>query len=164
MQTQHLVVHPLPSAGLLIRFTSFLRSMISLRVFFRLAGHEVVVLQGRVLPVRPVPLNVAREMMPAIVRCSEAFVTWNVSEELFDDLIKVLSLGLGVKPRYIESLTVSFWDLARVLDVIARVNGLQVVEAGKTDLGKLMVEWSGMNSMPGSSAQPDGPGSTSTSA
>jgi hypothetical protein len=111
-------------------------------------------------------LGVARELVPAIVRCSKAFAAWEFSEALYDDMVKVLALGLNVPVARIEALTVSLFDLAPVVERIARVNGLPVLEAGSPDMGKLMAlaTQTGMNSTPGSSAPPAGPGSTSTDA
>jgi hypothetical protein len=158
------VIRPLPGIGRAARLLVWVRGVFSRRALLRLAGIETVVLAGIVRPVRPVPLGVARELVPAIVRCSQAFATWNVDESLYDDMVKVLSLGLGIAPRQVERLSVSIWDLTRVIDLIARVNGLQVVEAGRADLGKLAEALTSMNSTPSSSAPPAGPGNTSTDA
>jgi len=159
-----LVIHPLAGAGHLTRLVAAMRGFVSRRLIPRLPGVEVVVLAGHVRPVRAVPLGVAREMVPAIVRCSRAFAQLEIGEALYDDLIKVVSLGLGMPLRQVENLAVSLWDLAPVLDRIARVNGLPVVEAGGPDLGKLLATLTGTSSTPGSSAQPAGPGGTSTNA
>lgn len=164
--TAAVVIRPLPGAGYLPRISAFVRGLFSRRVLLRLVGIDTVVLAGRVLPVRAVPLGVARELVPAIVRCSQAFAKWEFSEALYDDIIKVLALGLSVPQRAVESLTVSLFDLAPVVERIARVNGLPVLEAGSADMGKLLaaLTQTGTNSTPGSSAPPDGPGSTSTDA
>lgn len=158
------VIRPLPGIGHAGRLFVWLRGWLSRRALLRLAGTETVVLAGIVRPVRPVPLGVARELVPAIVRCSQAFAEWHVSEAMYDDMVKVLALGLDVPPAQIERLSVSLWDLTKVIDLIARVNGLQVVEAGQTDMGKLLAAWTGTNSTPSSSAPPAGAGSTSTDA
>ena len=156
------VVHPLSGAGYLPRLSAFVRGLLSRRVLLRLLGVDTVVLAGHVLPVRAVPLGIARELVPAIVRCSKAFAAWEFSEALYDDMVKVLALGLNVPAARIEALTVSLFDLAPVVERIARVNGLPVLEAGSPDMGKLMaaLTQTGMNSMPGSSAPPAGPGNT----
>lgn len=161
-----IVIRPLAGAGYLVRLSALVRGLLSRRVLLKLAGVDTVVLAGRVHAVRPVPLGVARELVPAIVRCSQSFVKWDVSEGLYDDLVQALALGLRVPKRDIEALTVSLWDLTQVLDLIARVNGLQVMEAGRTELGKHLeaLTPTGTNSSPGSSAPPAGPGSTSTNA
>lgn len=161
------VIRPLPGSGHFVRLAAWVRGVFSRRVLLRLAGIDTVVLAGRVYPVRAVPLGVARELVPAIVRCSRAFAAWEFSEELYDDMIKVLALGLGVPTHKIEALTVSLFDLAPVVERIARVNGLPVLEAGSADMGKLLAalaSQTGTSSMPGSSAPPDGAGSTSTDA
>lgn len=160
------VVPLLPGAGVLASLAAFVRSVVSRRLLLRLAGIDTVVLAGRVYAVRAVPLGVARELVPAIVRCSQAFVRFEVTDELYADLVRALSLGLGVPAREIESHAVSLWDLAPVLDLIARVNGLQTMEAGTADLGKILavLARTGTNSTPGSSAPPAGPGNTSTDA
>lgn len=162
-----IVIHPLAGTGYLVRLAAFVRGLVSRRVLLRLAGVDTVVLAGRVHAVRPVPLGVARELVPAIVRCSRAFAAWEFSEALYDDMVKVLALGLNVPQARIEALTVSLFDLAPVVDRIARVNGLPVLEAGSPDLGKLLealTSSTGTSSMPGSSAPPAGPGTTSTNA
>ncbi|MDZ7595873.1 MAG: hypothetical protein U0932_14590 [Thiobacillus sp.] len=161
-----IVIRPLAGAGYLVRLSALVRGLLSRRVLLKLAGVDTVVLAGRVHAVRPVPLGVARELVPAIVRCSKAFAAWEFSEALYDDIVKVLALGLAVPVARIEALTVSLFDLAPVVERIARVNGLPVLEAGSSDMGKLLVALTqtGTNSMPGSSAPPDGPGSTSTNA
>lgn len=159
-----IVISPLPGAGYLSRLGAVVRRLLSRRVLLRLAGVDHVVLAGRVLPVRPVPLGVARELVPAIVRCSQAFVRFEITDELYADIVKSLSLGLGVPAREVERYAVSLWDLAPVLDMIARVNGLQTMEVGGADMGKLLaaLTQTGTRSTPGSSAPPAGPGSIST--
>lgn len=124
-------------------------------------------LEGRVFAVRAVPLGVARRMVPALLRCSRRFAAWQIDEAMYDDLVQVLALGLGTSPTVIERLTVPLWDLGPVVEVIARANGLPMMEAGGADLGKLlaaMATSTGTSSMPSSSAPPAGPGSTSTNA
>ncbi len=159
-------IRPLAGAGYLVRLSALVRRLLSRRVLLRLAGVDTVVLQGAVHVVRPVPLGVARELVPAIVRCSRRFAAWDLDEALYDDLVKVLALGLAVPVARIEALTVSLFDLAPVVERIARVNGMLVLEAGSSDVGKQLVALTqtGTNSMPGSSAPPDGHGSTSTNA
>lgn len=162
-----IIVRPLPGAGHFVRLAAAVRGMFLRRLLLRLAGTGSVVLQGRVVAVRPVSLGVARELVPAIVRCSKAFAAWEFSEALYDDMVKVLSLGLNVPAARIEALTVSLFDLAPVVERIARVNGLPVLEAGSPDMGKLMAALTkptGMNSMPGSSVPPVGRGNTLTDA
>lgn len=160
------VVRLLPGAGYLPLLAALARRMVSRRVLLRLAGVESVVLAGRVHAIRPVPLGVARDLVPAIVRCSQAFAKWEFTEALYDDIVQVLALGLRTSPARIEALSVSLFDLAPVIERIARINGMPVLEAGSDDVGKLLaaLTQTGMNSMPGSSAQPDGPGNTSTNA
>lgn len=141
-----------------------MRGMLSRRILLRLIGVESVTLQGRVHVLRAVPLGVARELVPAIIRCSRKFSAWEIDEALYDDLVKVLALGLRTTPREIERLTVPLWDLAPIIERIARINGMPVLEAG-TDMGKLvaaLMTSTGMNSMPSSSAPPVGAGTTST--
>ncbi len=161
------IIRPLPGSGHFVRLVAFVRGLLSRRVLLKLAGVDTVVLAGAVHAVRPVPLGVARELVPAIVRCSKAFAAWEFSEALYDDIVKVLALGLRVPQARIEALTVSLFDLAPVVERIARVNGLPVLEAGSPDMGKLLAALTtqtGTNSMPGSSVPPAGPGSTSTNA
>lgn len=161
-----IVIRPLPGAGVFVSIAAFARSVFSRRVLLKLAGIDTVVLCGRVYPVRAVPLGVARELVPAIVRASQAFVRMNIDDDLYADIVKTLSLGLGASAREIEACPVSLWDLAPVIDLIARVNGLQVMEAGRADLGKILevLAQTGTSSTPGSSAPPDGHGSTSIDA
>lgn len=158
-----LVISPLPGAGFYARLRARLRGLLSRRLLLRLAGVETVMLEGRVHAVRAVPLGVARELVPAILRCSRRFAAWEIDEALYGDLVKVLSLGLGAAPREIERLTVPLWELAPVIECIARVNGLPVLEAG-AGMGKLkaLMASIGMSSMPSSSAPPAGTGNTST--
>lgn len=159
-----LVVRPLPGAGLGTRIAALLRSWLSVRSLQRLVGIESIVLQGRVCALRAVPLRVARDLIPAIVRCSRRFATGEIDESLYDDLVQVLALGLRVSPGEIERLTVPLWDLAPVIDRIARVNGLPVLEAGTAGLGELiaaLTKSTGTNTSPGSSAPQDGPGTMS---
>lgn len=161
-----LVLSPLAGAGVRVRLLAWLRSWLSRRLLLRLIGIETVVLQGRVLAVRPVPLGVARNLVPAIVRCSRRFAAWEFDEPLYDDLVQVLSLGLGVPPRDIERLTIPLWELTPVIERIARVNAMPVLEAGGADLGKLLAALTGStgtSTSPGSSAPPAGAGSTSSS-
>lgn len=159
-----LVIRPLPGAGRILRLAAWLRGLVSRRAILRLAGLDVVVLQGRVLPVRAVPLGVARALVPAIVRCSQAMAAWRMDETLYDDLVQVLALGLGIPQADVEQLTVSLWDLAPVVERIAVANGLPVMEAGRPEMGKLMAALTGTTFMPPSSAPPAGPGSMSINA
>lgn len=166
------IVKVLPAARIGAKLIARLRALQSCRrlhsLCARTIGAEVVVLAGRVHRVHAVPLSVARELVPAIVRCSQRFSAFEVDESLFDDLIKVLSLGLGVSPGAIERLSVSLWEVAPVIGAIAKANGLPMVEAGSADMGKFLAAMAatetsiGMPSMPPSSAGLAGAGTTST--
>jgi hypothetical protein len=158
-----IVLSPMPGAGRVKRLACWVRGLLSRRLLLRLVGVDTVTLEGRVYVVRAVPLGVARELVPAIIRCSQRFATWQIDESLYDDFVKVLSLGLGTTARTIERLTIPLWDLAPVIDRIARVNSLPVLEAG-ADLGKLaaLMTSTGTSFTPSSSAPPDGPGTMST--
>ena len=156
---------PLAGAPLGVRLAAQLRGLLQRRRLLRLFGIETVVLEGRVHAVQAVPLGVARQLVPALIRCSRRFSAWEFDEALYDDMVQVLALGLGAKPADIEQLTVPLWDLAPVVEVIARVNGLPLMEAGGSDLGKLLqllATSTGTSSTPSSSAPPAGPGNTST--
>lgn len=159
----HLSLAPLSGAGHRIRLAAWMRGLVSRRALLRLAGVESVVLEGRTYAVRAVPLGVARELVPAIIRCSRRFAAWEIDTALYDDLVTVLALGLGASRHAIERLTIPLWDLAPVIDRIARVNSLPVLEAG-ADPGKLLAALmtsTGTSSTPSSSAPPAGPGTTS---
>lgn len=159
-----IVLSPLPGSGRLTRLAAWARRLASRRVLLRLAGVDSVVLQGRVYAVRPVPLGVARDLVPAMVRCSRRFAEWDIDEALYDDMVRVLSLGLRAKQTDVESLSIALWDLAPVIESIARANGMPLLESG-ADAGKWMGALStGTNSTPGSSAAQDGPGKPSTAA
>lgn len=159
-----LVVSPLPGVGLGRRLWCALRGLVSRRILLTLAGVRSVQLEGQVFAVRPVPLGVARDMVPALLRCAKSIAVWDVNEQLYDDFVVTLSLGLGVPAKRIERLQVPLWQLAPVVELIARVNGFP--EAGRADLGKLMamITSTGTPSSPGSAPTPDGPGSTSSDA
>lgn len=162
--TSVLSLAPLPGAGRLVRLVAWVRGRLNRRLLLRLAGLDAVVLEGRTFVVRAVPLGVARNLVPALIRCSRRFADWQIDEALYDDLVTVLALGLGTPPHTIERLTLPLWELAPVIERIARVNGLPVLEAG-ADMGKLMVALmnsTGTSSTPSSSAPPAGPGTTST--
>jgi len=82
-------------------------------------------------------------------------------------LVQVLALGLNVGPTVIESLSVPAWELSPVIERIARINGLPVMEAGRADLGELLAaltKSTGTAISPGSSAPPAGHGTTSPTA
>lgn len=158
-----LSIHPLSGIGWPRRLAIAIRSMFSSRQLLRLSGVPVVVLEGRVYAVRPVPLGVARELVPALLRCSRKFAAWEIDEPLYDDLVKVLSLGLRASMADIERMTVPLWSLGGVVERIASVNGMPVMEAGGAGLGELMkalTQSTGMGSLPGSSAPRDGNGNT----
>lgn len=158
------VISPLPGAGLFVKLAAWMRGLLSRRLLLRLAGIDSVVLEGRVHVLRAVPLGVARELVPAILRCSRRFAALEIDEALYDDFVIVLALGLGAPPRQIERLSVPLWQLGPVIEAIARVNGLPKVE-GDANLGKLLAaltQSTGTNSTPSSSAPPVGPGNTST--
>lgn len=164
MMTAPLVISTPATAGFLARLAAYVRGLRVRRLLLRLAGVPSVVLEGRVYAVRPVPLGMARELVPAIIRCSRKFAAWEIDEVLYEDLVKVLALGLNAKPGEIERLTVPMWHLAPVIERIARVNGLPVLEAG-ADAGKLieaLMHSTGTGSTPSSSAPPAGPGTIST--
>lgn len=158
---------PLPGAGFFVRIKAWVRGLLLRRLLLRLAGIETVVLEGRVYVVRAVPLGIARTLVPALVRCSRKFAGWEFDEALYDDFVSVLALGLGAPPHQIEQLTIPLWDLAPVIERIARVNGLPMLEAG-ADLEKLMAALTqksiGTASTPPSSVPPVGAGSTLTAA
>lgn len=161
-----LVIAPLPGVGLGRRLWCALRGLVSRRTLLTLAGVRSVQLEGQVFPVRPVPLGVARDMVPALLRCAKSIAVWEIDEKLYDDFVVTLSLGLGVPAKRIERLQVPLWQLAPVVELIARVNGFPEVEAGRVDLGKLMAAMTstGTSSSPASSPTPAGPGSTSSNA
>jgi len=162
-----LTLAPASGAGVATRLRARLRGLWSRRLLLRLAGVPHVVLEGRVCVVRAVPLGVARTLVPALIRCSRRFAAWQIDEALYDDLVQVLALGLRLPPAAIERLTVPLWELAPVVEAIARVNGLLQMEAGGADLGKLLATLAsstGTSFTPSSSAPPAGPGSTSTNA
>lgn len=160
------IIYPLPGVGLHVRLMAWLRGLMSRRLLLRLAGLDHVMLEGRVYVLRAVPLKVARELVPAMIRCSRRFVGAEIDEALYDDMVTVLALGLGTTPRTIERLTVPLWCLAPVLDAIAKANGIPVMEAG-ADPGKFQAaqtKSTGTSSTPLSSAVPGGPGITSMAA
>ena len=105
-------------------------------------------------------------MVPALLRCAKSIAVWEIDEKLYDDFVVTLALGLGVPAKRIERLQVPLWQLAPVVELIARVNGFPEVEAGRADLGKLMAAMTstGTSSSPASSPTPAGPGSTSSNA
>jgi hypothetical protein len=161
-----IILSPVPGAGIPRRVLACLRGLFSRRALLRLVGVPVVQIEGRVIAVRPVPLGVAREMVPALLRCARSFSAWDINESLYDDFVVVLSVGLRQSRQTVESWTVPLWQLAPVVERIAQVNGLPTVEAGRADLGKFVATMlsTGMDSSPGSSAVPDGPGITSNNA
>lgn len=147
-----LVIPPLPASPLLNRVVAAVRGAISRHLLLRLAGIPTIVLEGHVFAVRAVPLGIARELVPALLRCSQRFAAWQIDEELYDDFAKVLALGLNADPRTIAGLTVPLWNLAPVIEKIAIANGMPLMEAGRTDLGKLIAAQNpsiGMGSTPG---------------
>lgn len=161
------VLTPLPAAGYGTRAVAWLRQRFSRRLALRLLGIPYVVLEGRVYPVRAVPFGVARELVPALLRCSRRFAAWQIDEALYADMVLVLSRGLGTTPAVIDRLTVPLWELGPVVEAIARANGLPQMEAGEANLGKFLealTKSTGTNSAPSSSAPPAGPGSMSTNA
>lgn len=161
-----LTVSPLPGVGLPRRVGAWVRGLLSRRVLLRLAGIPAVQIEGRVIALRPVPLGIARDMVPALIRCARSFSAWEINETLYDDFVTVLSLGLRLPKKTVESFTVPLWQLAPVVEQLARINGLPTVEAGSADLGKLLTAMmsTGTPSSPASSPIPDGPGSTSSNA
>jgi hypothetical protein len=157
------IVRPLPGAPLLVRVAAWIRGLFLRRFVLRLVGIDCVVLEGRVYAVRAAPMMVVRELVPALLRCSERFRAVQITEELYDDFITALALGLGVKRRTVEQLHVPLWHLGAVIELIARVNGMPVVETGR-DPGKFLaalMQSTGTGSTPTSSAPPAGPGTTS---
>ncbi len=161
-----LVVSPLPGVGLPRRVLAWGRGLFSRRALLRLAGIPVVQIEGRVIALRPVPLGIARDMVPALIRCARSFSAWEIDEALYNDFVTVLSLGLRLPKHAVESFAVPLWQLAPVVEQLAQVNGLPTMEAGRADLGKLLAAMTstGTVSSPGLSATPAGPGSTSSNA
>lgn len=163
-------IAPLRGAGYVARIGAFLRLSLCLRRgMLRGLGYESVVLEGRVYRVRAVPLGKARYLVPALIRCAQGFVESRFDDEsLYDDLINVLALGLGVPSTKVEAMDIPIWDLAPVIDCIARVNGLAAnEEAGKSDPGKfkfsrLLMVFTGTSFTQRSFHRPVGPGTTST--
>ena len=161
-----LIITPLPGVGFARRLWCLLRGLVSRRALFALVGVPCVQIEGQAFAVRPVPLGVARDMVPALLRCAKSFAVREIDERLYDDFVVTLALGLGVPAKRIERLQVPLWQLAPVVELIARVNGFPEVEAGRADLGKLMAAMTstGTSSSPASSPTPAGPGSTSNNA
>lgn len=161
-----LTVSPLPGAGLPRRLCAWARGLFSRRVLLRLAGIPAVQIEGRVIALRPVPLGVTRDMVPALIRCARSFTAWEIDETLYDDFVIVLSLGLRLPKKTVESFTVPLWQLVPVIERLAQINGLPTVEAGRADLGKWLAAMTstGTDLSPGSSPTPAGPGSTSSNA
>lgn len=161
-----LTVSPLPGAGVPRRLSVWVRGWFSRRALFALAGIPAVQIEGRVIALRPVPLGVARNMVPALIRCARSFTAWEIDETLYDDFVVVLSLGLRLPKKTVEAFTVPLWQLAPVIEQLARINGLPTVEAGRADLGKFLAAMTstGTASSPGSSPTPAGLGNTSNNA
>ena len=159
-----LVIAPLPGVGLGRRLWCALRGLFSRRTLLTLSGVRSVQLEGEVFAVRPVPLGVARNMVPALLRSGRSFAAWEISEQLYDDFVITISLGLGVPAKRIERLQVPLWQLVPVVELIARVNGFPEMEVGRSDLGKILevVTSTGTPSSPAFAPTPDGPGSTSS--
>lgn len=154
-------------AGYVRRVLSALRLAIRGRQLLNLLlGFESAVVQGKVYCIRAANLGKARHLVPAVVRCSRRFQAMQIDDELYDDLITVLSLGLSTTRADIESFDVPLWELALLVEQIARVNGLVEREgAGRSEAGKRMASLMrsiGTGSMPGSFQPPAGPGPTST--
>ena len=147
-----LIVSPLPGAGVPRRLSAWARGIVSRRVLLALAGIPAVQIEGRVIALRPVPLGVARDMVPALIRCARSFSVLEVSEALYDDFTTVLSLGLRLPKKKVESFYIPLWQLAPVVERIAEINGLPTVEAGRADLGKFLsaIASTGRDSSPGS--------------
>lgn len=163
----HLVINPPRGAGYFPRLAAVVRRLLSIRLMARLVGSETVTLEGRVCILRAVPLNTARDMVPALIRCARSFSTWDINEALYDDFITVLSLGLRLRRSAVEKLTIPLLGLVPVIERIGQINGLLATEAGRSDSGKplaTLMNSTGTGSSRGSSAAPAGPGSTSSNA
>lgn len=127
----------LRAAGRFRRLAAFLRLRL-VWLWFRLDGVGAVVLDGRVYPVRALPLGKSRVLIPAVIRCSRAFAEWRLDDDdLYQDLVTVLSVGLGTSRQRVEGLHTSLFALTGVIRQICEANGLPMVEEG-TDPGKLM--------------------------
>lgn len=162
-----LVIDTPKGAGPIPRLLSFARRLLARRLILRLAGVHSVMVEGRVCILRPVPLGIARDMIPALIRCGRRFNEWNIDESLYDDFVTVLSFGLRLTRANVEALTVPLWELAPIIERIAQINGLPTMEAGRADLGKILATLmtsTGPDSSRGSPATPVGPGTTSSNA
>ena len=165
--TMHLVINPPRGAGYFPRLAAVVRRLLSIRFLARLAGIETVSLEGRVCVLRAVPLGVARDMVPALIRCARSFSVWDINESLYDDFVTVLALGLHLRRSAVEKLTVPLLSLVPVIERIGQINGLMTAEVGRAGLGKppaTLMSSTGTDSSRGSSAAPAGPGSTSSNA
>lgn len=149
------------------------RLLATLRLAFRarqllnaLLGFETAVVQGKVYCIRAANLGMARSLVPAMVRCGRRFEALEIDDSLYEDMVTVLSLGLSTSRQDVESFDVPLWELALLVEQIARVNGLVEREgAGRADAGKrmaMLMRSIGTGSMPGSFRPPAGPGPTST--
>lgn len=167
MRAASLTIHVPLGAGFLPRLVARLRRLLARRLLLKLAGVETVMLEGRVIALRPVPLGVARYMIPALIRCTRSFSSWDISEALYADFVTVLALGLRLPPATVENLRTPLWELAPLIERIAHTNGLPTMEAGRADLGKILatlMNSTGPDSSRGSPATPAGPGTTSSNA
>lgn len=125
--TAPVVIAPSVGAGWPVRVAARVRRLFSRRVLLRLAGVPTVVLQGHVYAVRAVPLGVARDMVPALLRCSRILGEQHRSIELSEDFIVVLLHGLRVNQSEFKSFKLSIDEQRHVLDEIAWVNGIPVI-------------------------------------
>lgn len=121
------------------------------------------------IPVPPIPLGRVRKLPVVCNRIYKAFALGIMDDAVSDDIVLVISLGIGKPVAEIDEMPATFEQLQQAVEVITEVAGLQRKDAGKAvSEGEALPPAEiptagGMTSTPTSSLAPDGPGTTSTS-
>jgi hypothetical protein len=101
-------------------------------------AHLRVVLAGKRYVARVVPFGVARQLVPALIRASQAIGDGRIDDDaVYADVVTVLHLGLGIPRWRISRLDCDLTELPAVFERVGIANGL-VPKEGTGPVGKLL--------------------------
>lgn len=88
-----------------------------------------ITLGGKAYPVNPIPLGRLKKLVPAFARAGQAFARGEVTDAAMDDMVTVISAGIGIEVAKVEEIPATMDELKNALPVISEVAGLKPPEA-----------------------------------
>lgn len=135
-----------------------------------MSQERTITLGTTAIPVPPIPLGRVRKLPVVCNRVYAAFAVNVLDDAVSNDIVLILSLGLGLPVEELDAMPATFDQLKDAIDVIVDVAGLKpkggagAVPPGEALPPAAILTAGGMTTTPTSSPAPAGPGTTSTSA